>query len=329
MKLCIIKLGAKGDVIRTLCILESIKEKFPNSEITWIVKEKNRQLLENHPKIDKLVNSEDKTNEKFDILYNFDIDEEACKLALEIQADKKLGFYMNKGFPSAYNTGAEYYLNTLFDDELKKKNKKTYQEIMSQAAELEWKKQPCLIYLNEKDNKYAQDFVNKNKINTTKLIGIHIGAGKRWPSKSWHTSEVIDFIIKASEKYEILLFSGPDDSAINKTITESLKDKAIKIFQNNPDNTDREFTSLVNLCNVMICSDSLALHVSLAMKKPTIGLFFCTSPDEVEDYGLLRKIISPLLYDFFPEKSDQYSKELVKSISANQVLNEVEEILKK
>ena len=76
----------------------------------------------------------------------------------------------------------------------------------------------------------------------------------------------------------------------------------------------------------MVCSDSLALHVSLALKKPTIGLFFCTSPNEVEDYGVLRKIVSPMLYEFFPEKMDQYSEELVKSISADEVLNAIGEM---
>ena len=64
----------------------------------------------------------------------------------------------------------------------------------------------------------------------------------------------------------------------------------------------------------------MALHVALALKKPTVGLFFCTSPNEVEGYGLLIKLVSPLLNDYFPEKSDQYSEELVNSISVEEVL---------
>ena len=74
----------------------------------------------------------------------------------------------------------------------------------------------------------------------------------------------------------------------------------------------------------MVCSDSYALHTSLALKKPTIALFFCTSPHEVEDYGLLKKIISPKLYDFFPEKQDRFSEELVNSILVEQVLKALE-----
>jgi len=35
---------------------------------------------------------------------------------------------------------------------------------------------------------------------------------------------------------------------------------------------------------------------------------------------LLKKLVSPLLYDFFPEKQDIYSEKLVNSISVEEVL---------
>ncbi|MEK6824550.1 MAG: hypothetical protein AABY02_01730, partial [Nanoarchaeota archaeon] len=63
---------------------------------------------------------------------------------------------------------------------------------------------------------------------------------------------------------------------------------------------------------------------ALGLGKKTIALFFCTSPHEVEGYGLLHKIISPYLYDYFPERSNEYSERLVKSISAEQVLGEMQ-----
>ena len=58
-------------------------------------------------------------------------------------------------------------------------------------------------------------------------------------------------------------------------------------------------------------------------EKKTVALFFCTSPEEVEGYGHLKKLVSPMLYDFFPEKQDQYSEELVNSISAEEVLKAI------
>lgn len=325
MKIAIIKLGALGDVVRTLSILPALKKKYPDSEVYWITKPESLELFEGNPYVKKVYSVPCEINEKFDILYNFDIEEEATELAKTIHADKKYGFYSDSGYPAAYNTGAEYYLNSLFDDELKRENKKTYQQMIFEAAELEYSKEHCPIFLNKKDLDYAEKFVKENKIDTRKLIGIHMGASSRWPSKVWHPENLKKFIIAARKKgFEILLFGGPNEMARMKEFVRDLEKEKVKIFINNPENTLKEFASLVNLCKKMVCSDSLALHVSLALKKPTMGLFFCTSPDEVEDYKLLKKLVSPLIYDYFPHKSDQYSEELVKSISPDEVLKEVE-----
>ena len=100
--------------------------------------------------------------------------------------------------------------------------------------------------------------------------------------------------------------------------------KNINILTNNPKNTIREFCSLLNICDKIVTMDSFALHVGAALNKKVVSLFFCTPSNEVEDYGLIKKIASPLLYDFFPEKMDQYNEVLVNSISVQQVLDALE-----
>ncbi len=327
MKIVVIKLGAKGDVIRTLPILLALKEKFPDSEITWITKPESKEILTDVEEIDKILTTPCFPEEKFDILYNFDIEDEATELASNIEADKKYGFYKKGDYAATFNFPAEYYLNTFFDDELKKTNKKPYQQMMFEAAELPYNNQHYSLSLKEEDKNYAKKFAEENNLNTGRLIGIHMGAGERWPSKAWSEEKIKEFIIKAKEKgYEILFFGGPKEIEKHIKLSKELKKQKIQIFKNNPKNSDKEFASLINLCKAVICSDSYALHISLSLKKPTIALFFCTSPHEVEDYSLLYKIASPLLYNFFPEKSDLYNEELVNSISVEQVLDVLGEI---
>ena len=329
IKILVIKLGALGDVVRTLSVLPALKEKYPDSEIYWITKENALQLFEGNPYIKQVscLPYDQKKSEKFDILYNFDVDDAATKLAQEIPAKIKLGFYSQDGFPASFNLAGDYYLNTMFDDELKKTNKKTYQEMMFESAELKWNKQNSSIFLSSKDKDFAEKFARSKNLSNTNLIGIHMGAGPRWPSKAWSPEKVMEFIKNARKKgYEIILFGGPDEVEKLNALAAQLDKKGIKVYQNNPKNTIKEFAALVNICRAMICSDSFALHISLALKKPTIGLFFCTSPSEVEDYGLLKKIISPMLKDFFPEKMDKYDEKLVNSISANQVMDVLESI---
>ncbi len=320
MKICIIKLGADGDVLRTLPLAKALEDKHPTSEIIWITKGDISTLINNLPYIDKVVTIPYSTKERFDVLYNFDTEEAALNLAVEIDADKKYGFYADGRYPAVFNTGAEYYLNTIFDDELKKKNKKTYQEMMFEAAELHYKKERYEIRLNEEEKMYAQDYIKRFDMKGKKIIGIHMGASSRWPSKVWHEERVKEFIVKMKKKgHEILLFGGPNEVEQHDALANELSNEGIEIYRNNPKNTKREFAALVSLCDYVVCSDSFALHVALGLGKKTIGLFFVTSPDEVEDYGLLTKIISPKLKEFFPERSNEYNEELVKSISSDEV----------
>jgi len=324
MEILIIKLGAKGDIVRTLPIALALKKKYPNSKISWLTKKSNKEFIENSPYVDFVFEIPYEGDKKFDILYNFDIDEEATSLANNIQAENKYGFFSQDGFAAAFNIGAEYYLNTLFDDETKKTNKKTYQEMMFMAAELLYNQEHHAIFLSDKEKGYAREFVKKNNLKTENLIGLHIGSSPRWPSKFWPIKKIKEFVLKSREKgYEVLLFAGPDDIDKRKKIVSDLEKNQVKVYLNNPANTDMEFAALVDLCEFMVCGDSLALHLSLALSKKTIALFFCTSPDEVEGYGLLKKIISPRLYEYFPEKQDAYSDELVNSISAEEVLKAI------
>jgi len=321
MKICIIKLGAKGDVIRTIPIAKAIKDKYLDAEITWITKPNIQDILQTYEFINKITTS--KPEESFDILYNFDIDDQATNLSQSIQAIKKLGFYNQDNFVQAYNLGAEYYLNTLFDDEIKKSNTKTYQQMMFEVAELQPTNENPKLNLPQQALDYANNFLKENNLSTEKLIGIHIGASPRWPSKSPHQETLKELITKLKQQeYKVLLFGGPNEIEKLKPIAEELN-----IPTNNPTNTNLEFASMINKCKAIICPDSFSLHISLALKKPTIGLFFCTSPNEVESYNLLTKLISPLLKQFFPEKMDQYDEELVKSITADEILSKIKKRL--
>jgi ADP-heptose:LPS heptosyltransferase len=330
VKIIIIKLGAKGDVVRTLPIAQQLKKLHQDATLTWVTKAESKELLETIPYIDRLDVIPYETNEVFDALYNFDIEEDATTCAQKINARKKFGFFKDESYVRAFNIGGEYYLNTLFDDDTKKENVKTYQEMMFETAEIPFSNEHAEIVLTLQDIQYAKEFIQSNGFEGKKIIGIHMGASPRWPSKIWHPDRVKEFVRKAHERgYAIILFGGPNESDKLSLLKKEIPSASDLIAINNPFNTDREFASLVACCNVIVCSDSFALHVALALKRPTVGLFFCTPPNEVEGYGFLRKIVSPLFEKFFPEKMDEYDESLTKSIMSDEVLHVIEECTKR
>jgi lipopolysaccharide heptosyltransferase I len=54
-RLLVIRLGAVGDVLRTLPALHLIRRSFSSIHIAWIVEELSREILEGHPEIDRLI----------------------------------------------------------------------------------------------------------------------------------------------------------------------------------------------------------------------------------------------------------------------------------
>ena len=317
IKICIIKLGALGDVVRTTSILEAIKEKYPTSEITWITKPMSKEILTENPNINQILTINDNIGIKFDILYNFDIEQDATKLALQIKADKKYGYYDNGGFPASFNESAEYYLNTVFDDNLKKSNRKSYQEMIFETAELEYKNQKPKLFISEQAKQFAENFIKENNLIDKKIIGLNIGSSERWPSKAWHIEKIKEFIIKAKEKkYEVILLGADNEEQAKQKLISGFK----VYFPETSDSLKKLF-AIINICDKIVTADSLVLHTALAFNKPTIGLFFCSTPYEIEGYNSLTKIISPMFEQFFPEKMNQYNEELVKSIGVKQVIN--------
>ena len=303
MIILIIKLGAIGDVIRTTSILKGLKSKHKNCKIDWITKKesfdilKNNNLINNIFLIDKNVQNKLK-NIKYDLIINLDDDFEACKLATKISSKKIIGAYL-KNTQRAYTGDSSLWfdmgliskLGKRKADTLKAKNKKTYQEIIYRILGLKYRKQEPMLILNKNDLNFGIRFAKKNNIkNTDLIIGINTGAGGRWQDKKLSIEKTAELIDKLNQikNAKILLFGGPEERERNEKIKNLAKTKIIDAGCNN---SIMEFASLVNLCNVLITSDSLALHIGTALKKKIVAFFYPTSANEIELYGRGIKII--------------------------------------
>ncbi len=327
-RILIIKLGAMGDVIRTTPLLKPIRKKYgDNIQITWLVNKESIDLVKNEYVDRALIYNQDNLlrlqSEEFDVLFSLEHDIPGSAVANLIKAKEKYGYYLdNDGHPNYLNKKSKFYLERVFSNFINKNNDRTYQDMMAEICELEYEKEECIL---DYDEEYANEFLRKNHLGSNeKFIGIHMGTGARWSSKAWSKDKIIEFI-KKIKSHKIILFAGPNESKNQEDITEILNDSGIKIYKSDPNNSVKEFISLVNLCDILIVNDSLALHVSIALKKKTIALFFCTPPWEIEDYGRVNKIISPLLDDYF--YTDEYVEELVNSISADEVYDTLNAII--
>ena len=302
MNILIIKLGAIGDVIRTTSVAPALKEKYSEATIDWVTKENAFYLIKNNPHIDNifLIEKSEKLPKKYNLVINLDDEESACKLATEVKKNKLVGAYIENGQRKYTDDSAEWFDMGLISkfgkqkaDELKAANKLTYHEIHFTILGLnEDKKYQTELFLDRENLDFAWNFANKNNITKDDLIiGLNTGAGGRWKDKKLSVEETAQLIDKLNEKIQnvkLILFGGPEEEERNKKILEKINSNVINAGCKN---SIMDFVSLVNLCNIIISSDSLAMHIGIALKKRVVAFFYPTSAAEIELYSKGIKII--------------------------------------
>jgi heptosyltransferase-2 len=299
-KILIIKLDATGDVLRTTSILPALKREFPKSHVTWITKRNAKELFANNPLVDELFFFEDNDTvarlmvEKFNLLIHPDASAVSASLASIANAENKKGFVLDeKGKVIPVDDDAVEWLEMGSFDDLKKRNTKTYQEIIHNIAGLKYQKDEIQIHLNQKEIDFKNEFCTANNLKRFKyLVGLNTGAGTRWQYKQWHLEGYIELIKKISKNKEIgiLLYGGPDEVERNKI----LKNKFPHLIDTGTNNSLRQFFSLLDICDVLVTSDTMALHAATGLKKKIVCLFGPTSNTEIEDYGRIEKVIPEL-----------------------------------
>lgn len=302
MDILVIKLGALGDVIRTTAILPGLKARYKSCRIDWVTKKGSSDFLQNNRLIDNIYLIEDAKRlqkRKYGLVISLDDEHEACELAANVDAKKIVGAYL-KDSQRAYTKDSSLWFDmgiiSRFGkkraDELKAINKKTHPEIMYKILGLKYRRQEPILILNKKELDFGKRFAKKHDIRKTDaVIGINTGAGGRWEDKKLsmdNTAELIDKLNKKIKNAKILLFGGPEEVERNEKIKKLVK---IEVIDAGCDNSLMEFASLVNLCNVLVTSDSLALHIGIALKKKIVCFFYPTPSQEIELYSRGIKII--------------------------------------
>jgi heptosyltransferase-2 len=293
MKTLIIKTAALGDVLRTTILLNEI-----DGDIYWITHKNASDLLNSH-KIKRKIFIEDSKdvesllNINFDLVLSLEEDIELLKIVSKIKSKKLIGLFIKDNNVDYTEQGKEWFDMSLSSkygkekaDLLKKSNRKSHNQMFIEMLGKDFVGQ-----------EYDLGYIGKKSFNRT--IGIIDRCGKVWPSKNWSGySELKDML--ANEGFNVVNLSE------RNSIKEHIDD--------------------INNCELIVCGDTLGMHIALALKKKVVSLFNCTSPYEIYDYKRMIKIVSPLYERFFYTK--ELNEELIKSIKVRDVFDAVKELIR-
>ncbi|MDA0987333.1 MAG: lipopolysaccharide heptosyltransferase family protein [Bacteroidetes bacterium] len=335
-RILIICLEAMGAVLQTTAMLAAIKRKYPQSHITWITLKNAIRLLDNNPLINSALvwNSDSQLilqQMKFDILFSVDKTKHSCAFANTITANKKFGFGLNgNGVIIPFNKEAEYLYRLGLDDQLKfKENKKYGTEILQEAMDLKFERDPYILQLSDAEKKYCDQYKSENLSKNKLTVGFNTGCSILFPNKKMTIEQHLYLInsLSKNDDLQIVLVGGPEDTDRNNIISE----RADKKILNTPTtNGIRKGICYENICDLIITGDSFGMHIAIALQKYVIVWFGLSCSSEIDLYDNGIKLI-PTGLECSPcwKKECPYDLECIQLIDLDKIILEVNNYAKK
>jgi ADP-heptose:LPS heptosyltransferase len=279
----IVKVGATGDVVRTTPLLSRLK-----GQVTWLTASKNTVLLEGLNCDLRCFSWEEREralDAHYDLCINLEDTLDVAQFLKTVRCGEIFGAYVDSDGSLRYTANSERWFDLslisaygkMRADKLKFQNRQTYQELVFEGLGFRFAGETYLL-------------PEPIETGLSGDVAIAADAGPIWPMKKWN------YYDELKQRLE------------NHGLTVNVLPQRASLLQH--------LSDVRNHC-CLIGGDSLPMHFALGTGKRCVTLFTCTSPWEIYGYGLQRKIVSPLLEEFFYKRG--YDKRATTAITMDEV----------
>ncbi len=312
------KTGALGDVLRTTSILPGLRKRYPDARITWVVARGGEDLLRFHSDVASVVAidpndpaslaraREELGRVNWSRVISLEDEEPLCELATALGGRGENGVLSGAFVAREGKLGYTPDTSLWFDmglisvfgkseaDRLKKENRASHPAIFARMLGVEMG-EPVLP-LPSSARAFARAFANRTGLHDAgPVIGMNTGAGGRWESKKLPIERTVALMQEISRRrtgrVTFLLLGGRDEGQRNRTIRQEAEN-SVRLVDGGVENALLDFAGLVSRVDLLVTSDSLALHLAISQRVPVVVFFAPTSACEIELYGRGEKVES-------------------------------------
>jgi heptosyltransferase-2 len=314
----ILKTAALGDVLRTTSILPGLaaraKAEGRELRVTWLTAKGAEDLLLGHGLVDEVLTVElgdpasvaailKRLNAtRWSRVLSFDDEAPLCAIATAVGRDRISGAYLDGDGDIAYTQDVAPWFDmgliSVFGkqeaDRLKVANQKSHPAIFAEMIGVEPGEPGLELPKGALDR--AQSIFSSL---AGPLIGLNTGAGGRWTSKSLAEERVVE-VAQAIDAHwhathnarpTFVLLGGPEERERHGRLLTGLGDR-VTVFDAKTDNSLQDFAALIDGLDLLITSDSLAMHIAIARRRQVMAFFAPTSAAEIDLFGRGSKVQS-------------------------------------
>lgn len=271
-KILVARFSSLGDIVLTTPVLLALRERYPEAQIDFLLKEQYLPLLQNHPSHCGLIPLSEELRKDSGAYLNF------C----DGLRDKGYGLVVD-----LQGNGRSYVLRKRIYRDWVKVGKQTLKRILLVKFGIGRKKYPdvrrrflkplrdlgiddriiparAILAVEEDEISMARKKFFGDKSTDDSLVAIH--PGSKWALKEWGLEKFIRLAMQLLEEGSNILWFGEPFGGASENIT----------FAENT--TLRELMALISISDVFIGNDSGPLHIAEGLGTPAVGIFGPTHP---------------------------------------------------
>lgn len=305
-RILIVRLSAIGDVINTLPALSVLRNNYPKSFIGWVVEDKAKDLLIDHPYLDRVFIFQRK-DWQIDLTkptkllhitkglpaFIREIRKGKFDVALDFQGNLKSGVvtYLS-GAPMrvGYDKSGTREFNTLFTNYKitpppSRTNRLSRNLYFLKSLGLDTEKHAVKLPYHAEDETYYRTFARQYLRTGRPLVVFHPGTSGFGSYKRWSPAKYAQLGDLLQQRYSanLIITSGPGEKPLAQEIASQMTTSALINYETNSLN---RLAVLLQHTDLFVGSDSAPLHLANLIGTPLIALF---GPKDPAIYGPARQ----------------------------------------
>lgn len=294
----VVKRGALGDVVRTAYFAGALRRKHGDAlRLSWLTAPMSAPLIRFNPDIDDIWTSfAEAGTQPFDRVFSLDDERDAIDGVMALRAARITGAVLANGDPGYTDDAAPWFDMGLLSrfgkvraDELKKRNALGHAQLLGQLFDVTDVRP--VFHGSARFNDWAQRWLPAGP----RYIGVNCFAGGRWQSKELPAPEIPRLVdgllaLRGGQDIKVVLIGAGPDLQRNRALAERYP--ADRVIVADTDDTVLRLAAVIGRLDLMVSSDSLAMHLAVGQGVPTIVFFAPTSAAEIDAFGLVTKIVS-------------------------------------
>ena len=275
-RILILRMGPLGETLLTTPVIRALRRRFPEAHIAYMVAPGREDLVSENPNIDEVITYSVSIPKLI-----YDMAKRSFQMVVILQPTFRLVLHtflaripFRIGFET--NTGKGRLLHAAVPNNIDQHETARYLDVV-RGIGIEPDSYEPEMFVNPTAQRWVDDFLAGAGVpSDCPLIGLNPGSGSE--SRRWSKEGFAQVGDRLHHKYnaQILITAGDAEGALPHDVADLMSCSPIILTGITP----MQLGAMLQKCRLYISNDTGPMHMSTAVKTPTIALFGASNPQQ-------------------------------------------------